>query len=376
MLRAVLTEKLSLTQLLTLIINFLLGSAIVIGVGLEAKRNAWIVVLIGMFIGIVVMLFYFYLISLLPGKNLFEIFEYCFKRPIAICLTVLYVTYFIYVSCRVIRDFGELISSAILPLTPTEVVILTLMLVIGYILYMGIEVLGRTSEIFTPYTFGFMGILFIFLYAGGNIQLFNIEPILAIKPHVMAHAIFPSIAVFPYGELIAFTVILANVTDFKYSKIVCLMGVAIASLILAISVFLIIVTLGENTAIRSNFPLLSAARLVSIGEFIERIDAIVVFMMMLGILIKSSVFMYGGLKGLEYIFKRPFRYFSIPVACIISMFSILISTDFSDHIQEGILVSKYLIHLPMEYGIPVFVMGILLFKKWKKEKGSRKEMNA
>ncbi|GKU84449.1 GerAB/ArcD/ProY family transporter [Niallia sp. NCCP-28] len=371
-----LTEKLSLIQLLTLIINFLLGSAIVIGVGLEAKRDAWIVVLIGMVIGLLVMLFYFQINYLLPDKNLFEIFEYCFKRPIAICFSALYVTYFIYVSCRVIRDFGELISSAILPLTPTEIVILTLMAVIGYILYMGIEVLGRTSEIFTPYTFAFMGILFIFLYAGGNIQLFNIEPILASKPSVIAHAVIPSVAVFPYGELVAFTVIFSNITDFKYSKLVCLMGVVIASIILATSVFLIIVTLGENTALRSNFPLLSAARLVSIGEFIERIDAIVVFMMMLGILIKSSVFMYGGLKGLEYIFKVPFRYFSIPVTCIISMFSIFISTDFSDHISEGILVSKYLIHLPMEYGIPVFILGILLLKKWKKERSSRKEMNA
>lgn len=370
-----LTEKLSLTQLLTLIINFLLGSAIVIGVGLEAKRDAWIVVLIGMVIGLVVMLFYFHLMSLLPGKNLFEIFEYCFKRPIAICLTSFYIMYFAYVSCRVIRDFGELISSAILPLTPTEVVIFTLMLVMGYILYMGIEVLGRTSEIFTPYTFAFMGILFIFLYAGGNIQLFNIEPVLATKPSVIAHAVIPSVVVFPYGELIAFTVILSNITDFKYSKKVCLMGVIIASMILATSVFLAIVTLGENTAIRSNFPLLSAARLISIGEFIERIDAIIVFMMMLGILIKGSVFMYGGLKGLEYIFKLPFRYFSIPLACIISMFSIFISSNFSDHIQEGIFVSKYLIHLPMEYGIPVFVMGIVLFKKWKKEKGSSKEVN-
>ncbi|MFT8319666.1 MAG: GerAB/ArcD/ProY family transporter [Bacillus sp. (in: firmicutes)] len=370
-----LTEKLSLSQLLTLIINFLLGSAIVIGVGLEAKRDAWIVVIIGMFIGLIVISFYYYILSLLPGKNLFELFEYCFKRSIAVGLTSVYIIYFFYISCRVIRDFGELIASAILPYTPIEVTIFTLMLLIGYILYMGIEVLGRTSEIFTPYTFAFMLLIFLFLYAGGNIELFNIQPVLAGDLKRVVQAVVPSIFVFPYGELIAFTVILSNITNFKYSKRICLLGVVIASFLLMASVFLSIVALGENTAIRSNFPLLSAARLVSIGEFIERIDALVVFMMMLGILIKSSVFLYGGLKGLEYIFKIPFRYFSIPCACIISMFSVFISVDFSDHIKEGLYVTKFLLHLPLEYGIPVLVLGTLLFKKWKKGRKQNREVN-
>jgi len=367
-----LTEKLSLTQIFTMIINFLLGSSIVVGVGIEAKRDAWLVVLIGMFIGLIIMSFYLYLMSLLPGKNIYEIIEYCFSRKVAVLFALVYLSYFIYISSRVIRDFGELITSAILPATPIEFTILMLMLVIGYILYLGIEVLGRTAEIFSPYMFLFILLLFIFLYAGEKINLTNVQPILSsgIKP-ILKSAI-PSIIAFPYGELIAFTVIFAHIGDFKITRRVCLISVFVASLILLSSVFLIIATLGENTAARANFPLLIAARLVSIGEFLERIDVLVVFIMMLGILIKSSVFLYGGLKGIEYIFKIPYRYFAMPVSCIVAMFSIFISLDFSDHLIEGLNIDLFILHVPLEFIVPIFITFIVLVKKWKKQRKEEK----
>ena len=363
-----LTEKLSLTQIFTMIVNFLLGSSIVVGVGIEAKRDAWLVVLMGMCIGLVVMGFYLYFMSLLPGKNIYEMIEYCFSRKVAVLFSLLYLTYFIYIAARVIRDFGELITSAILPNTPIEFTILFLMIVIGYILYLGIEVLGRTAEIFSPYMFLFIFLLFIFLYAGEKINLANVEPVLSTGMMTVMKSALPSIIAFPYGELIAFTVILANTGNFKAAKKICLLSVFVASLILLSSILIIISSLGEKTAVRANFPLLISARLVSIGEFLERIDVLVVFIMMLGILIKSSVFMYGGLKGLEYIFKIPFRYFAMPVAFIVAMFSIFVSSDFSDHIVEGLNVVIFLLHLPLEYAFPLFIMLVLLVKKWKEER--------
>ncbi|HEO8419560.1 GerAB/ArcD/ProY family transporter [Niallia sp. FSL W8-0635] len=371
-----LTEKLSLTQIFTMIINFLLGSSIVVGIGIDAKRDAWLVVLIGMFVGLIIMSFYLYLMSLLPGKNIYEIMEYCFSRKIAVFLALIYLSYFIYIAARIIRDFGELITSAILPATPIEFTIFTLMLVIGYILYLGIEVLGRTAEIFSPYMFLFVFLLFILLYAGDKINLTNVQPILSTGFKPIIKSTFPSIIAFPYGELIAFTVILAHIGDFKVGRKICLISVFIASLILLSSVFLIIATLGENTAVRANFPLLIAARLVSIGEFLERIDVLVVFIMMLGILIKSSVFLYGGLKGIEYIFKLPYRYFAMPVSFIVSMFSIFISLDFSDHIVEGLNVDIFLLHVPLQFAFPIFIVAVLLVKKWKEQRNEKRGLKA
>lgn len=40
-----LTEKVSLTQLFTLILGFNLGSSLVFGIGLEAREDSWLVIL-------------------------------------------------------------------------------------------------------------------------------------------------------------------------------------------------------------------------------------------------------------------------------------------------------------------------------------------
>ena len=66
-----LTEKISLAQLFILIFIFELGSATVVGIGTEAKQDAWIAVLIASFIGVGLISFYYFLLSKKEGKNLF-----------------------------------------------------------------------------------------------------------------------------------------------------------------------------------------------------------------------------------------------------------------------------------------------------------------
>ncbi|MCQ6279877.1 GerAB/ArcD/ProY family transporter [Bacillus sp. EB600] len=53
-----LKENISLSQLLTLSINFLLGSTIVLGIGTEAKNDAWIAIGVASFLGAGLIWFY------------------------------------------------------------------------------------------------------------------------------------------------------------------------------------------------------------------------------------------------------------------------------------------------------------------------------
>ena len=365
-----LKENISLTQLFTIMVNFLLGSAIVLGIGKEAKQDVWIAIGIATLIGIGLMYFYYSLNRLLPNKNLFEMMEYCFTRPIAIFMSFGYSTYFFFLSCRVIRDFAELIASAILPVTPIEVIVLTFMVVIAYIVYLGLEVLGRVTEIFTPYLLGLIILLAILLIVSGEIELHNVEPVLGDGLKPVVKTIFPSLISFPFGELVVFTVILSSVTEFKKSKKVSLISVLVAGGLLVLASLLMLFTLGADVMQNANFPLLSAAKRVSIGNFIERIDPIVVFIMMLGILVKSAVYLYGGLKGLEYVFRVPYRYFVFPISMIIAIFSILTSANFAKFLDWQVTLTHYL-NPPIQLAIPSVIMVILI---WKSKKNNLKKV--
>ena len=59
-------------------------------------QDAWIAILLMTFIGIGLMYLYYSIMEILPDKNLFEILEYCFTRPISILLSLGYVIYFLH----------------------------------------------------------------------------------------------------------------------------------------------------------------------------------------------------------------------------------------------------------------------------------------
>ena len=67
----------------------------------------------------------------------------------------------------------------------------------------------------------------------GEIQLHNVQPVLGdgIKP--VLKAMFPSLFVFPFGELVVFTIILSSVKELKKSKKIAFIAVLIAGTFLA-----------------------------------------------------------------------------------------------------------------------------------------------
>lgn len=355
-------EKISLNQLITIIICFNFGSSLIIGLGKNAMEDAWIVVLITSLIGIVISMFYYFFHELLPNKNFFDILEKCFNRPISIVITIIYILYFFYLAERVTRDFGELINTYVIPLTPIEITMALLLFIIGYILYLGIEVLGRVTEVFTPYGLFFIFLLTILLYASGNLEVRKIEPLLARGIAPLAKSIFPFEVIRPYGQLFVLTFFFSNLPTNKITKHSIILAVFVSGIILSIGTFIITASIGANSAIHSNFPLVGAARLISIAEFLQRLDALAVFIIALGVIIKISILLFAGLKGLEYIFQKPYRIFVFPMICITILFSTFISLSLTDHLEESVTVVPYFLSMPLFFMFPAFLLIVVLFK--------------
>ncbi|WP_246941823.1 GerAB/ArcD/ProY family transporter [Bacillus pinisoli] len=366
-----LVEKISLWQLFILIFIFEMGSAIIVGIGNDAKQDAWIAVSIATLLGVGLVLFFYQISARMEGKNLFEILEWTVGKWIGRMITCLYVLYFIYIAARVLRDFGELLASSILPTTPIEVTMIIIMLIISYVLYLGLEVLGRTGEIFFPYVILFISGIGLGILVSGEIHFKNLLPIMPEGITPIAQAIFPSLLTFPFGELIVFTLIFPYVSNAKYVGKVSVVSVIAAGLLLVYSSIIQITTLGANMKNRATFPMLSAAGEISLLEFIERIDLLIVFIMMFGVIIKVAVFTYGGLKGLELVFLRPYRYFIFPICMLISYLSVTISDNFAEHMEEGLTFVPYYLHLPFQLGIPLLIFPILLWRT----KGKRVKQN-
>ena len=360
-----LVEKISLSQLFVLLFSFQIGTAIVVGIANQAKQDAWIAVLLASFIGIGLIQFYSFILLKMPNKNFFEILEECFGRKISIFLSIAYIEYFIYDACFIVRDFCELIKIVILPKTPMEVISITFMLVISYILYMGIEVLGRSAEIFFPLSVLFLILIMLFLFISGSVNLENLQPILADGFKPIIKSIFPGLLTFPNGELIVILIIGAYVTQIKKIKKIGTISVALSGLFLTCFTLIRISVLGFEMNEHATFPLLNATREISVAHFIERLDALVVFVMMIGVYIKASMFFYCVLRGLEHITKFQYRPFIIPIAIQIALFIILFAANTTEYFQEGLQFGAF-VNIPFQFVIPFLVFLVILWKNRKK----------
>ncbi|OIJ20827.1 hypothetical protein BKP45_08430 [Anaerobacillus alkalidiazotrophicus] len=361
-------ENISLWQLFVLILIFTLGTTVVVGGGAESKEDFWLTEMIAMVIGAVFVLFYYFFVKTSNQKNLYEIIDETCGRVFGKLLIFAYVNYFFYICTRNIRDLGEMMKITILQMTPLEIIVITLMVVVLYIVFQGVEILARVTELFTPFMITSIFLVFLLIIFSGQVSFENLQPFLAEGFSPLFRDIYPLRMTFPYGELVVFTVLMSSVSNFKYVGKVSVISVIFAGVFIVLSQLFQIVTIGEEIKNRTMFPLLAASREIFVLEFIERVDILVVFILMLGIIIKVSVFFYAGLKGLESIFKISYRTYVIPISLSIPFLSILNADNIYEHFEEGLEVVPYVLHLPFQFGIPIVLLLLVLRKNRKNKK--------
>jgi spore germination protein KB len=172
------TESISQIQLVVLIILFNSGSTIILNIGEEAKNNAWLAILLASWIGVAIMLFHFRIMNYYPGKHLYQMLDSGLGKILGHIVGMGYILYFFISAGLSVRNLGELMVNTIFPETPIEVFMISMVLTSAYILYHGIEVLGRSTEIFFPYFIVFLLLIGIGLLFSGQLLIRHLEPFL------------------------------------------------------------------------------------------------------------------------------------------------------------------------------------------------------
>lgn len=234
-----------------MIFLFILGSALLLSLGIEAQKEAWIAVLLGMIGGFFLFLVYYNLYrynpDVLPTTYMQKIIGTFFGKILAF----LYIIYFLYLSSRVLRDFGEMLIISAYPETPLFFMNTLLILVIIYAVHKGIEVIARTGEIILAIA-GFISVLI-----SGLIDINHLRPLLDKGFGQVLQTVFTETWYVPFGEVIVFTMIMPYVNKSKKVKNAGLSAMALSGVNLVITMVVNVSVLGIDLATRSMFPLLT-----------------------------------------------------------------------------------------------------------------------
>ncbi|MED3652224.1 GerAB/ArcD/ProY family transporter [Heyndrickxia sporothermodurans] len=358
-------EKVKITpiQLFVLYVLFEHGSALVISLGTDAKQDAWLSILIGMLGGLFLYYIYYRLYQFYPGKPLTSYAQEIIGSFFGKLVAFLYILYFLYLSSRVLRDFGELLLTFAYPNSPLFIINTIMILAIMYAVHKGIEVLARTGELLFAFLYFFAITGFLLVIISGLIDLNQLKPILEEGIVRILDVAFKQTVYVPFGEMIAFTMILPYLNTPSKAKIVGFSAIILSGINLALTMAVNIAVNGINLVSRSPFPLLTTIQRIEVASFLERLDVFFMLAVIIGGFFKISVFFYVGLIGTADLFKlKNHKKLVFPIGLIILILSMSIASSFAEHMKEGLVIVPIYLHIPFQVIIPIMLLMVAFLK--------------
>ncbi|NLJ30651.1 MAG: GerAB/ArcD/ProY family transporter [Clostridiales bacterium] len=348
--------RISKYQLFCLILLFEIGTAAIFGLGLNAKQDAWLAVLIAALAGFILLWCYTQLQNNYPDKNLAEIIPAVLGKYFGPPLVLFYAMEFMYCSSRNLRDVGELIINTTLPQTPLAAVLILFMLAIFYILFKGLEVLARTSEIMMPVAVAFLLATFLMVAVSGKVDLKELQPVLANGIRPVLDAAFPVILTFPFGEMVVFLMYWNYLGPKNRIRKTSFLAAAVSGVLLIASTVIMTAVLGAYAPIAA-IPLVQVIKEINISDILSNLDAIGVEIIFIGCFYKTVLFFFASVLTLKTLFKiKNVRWLIIPEGCFLVWFCMVSEPNYTYHVWLGLKYTTKYIFLPFEVAIPILLL--------------------
>ncbi len=342
--------------------GFLLGSSLVLIPGRVAGHDAWIAVLLGLAEGLLFAWLFAGLAGRFPGKTFVEIADMVYGRSLGKLISAAFLWYLLHLGAMVLANFTIYFSSLLMPETPKVVFSLLVTLVCASAAGKGIEVLTRCSELLTPLIL--LLIVSDTLLMIGNYHLKYLQPFLeAPLPRLLwaAHGAASS----PFGETVAFLMVMAFLDNTRESYPALAKGLATAGLALAVITARNAAILGP-TEKAFIFPSYQVITMINIAD-ITRVEALVsAAILMMGFL-KVATLLYGTALGTAQVFGlRSYRPLVLPAGILMVLLCLQAFSSTPDMLQFAEKI--YPIYaLPFQIGIPLVTLVVAAIRKLPQE---------
>lgn len=282
---------------------YTLGTSIIIHPAITvgyAGTDGWITSIIASVIGISIVFLLIRVSSMDKNMNLFELIESVLGKFIGKTVILLFLFFMFFLTASNLRQIGDFATTQILINTPVPIIMFIFVLTSLYAIKLGLEVIGRSCEIFFPYAL--ISLILLVILVSPEADVTRIKPIMEDKPSAAFAAVIPALGV-PYFQLIVFLGIIPYVNAFKKAKKGFYIGTVVASFTLLLITFMSLTVLGPDFTGRQIFPIYSLGQKISIGNFLERVEVLAAIAWVFTIFFKIIINFYVLSLGLSHIFK-------------------------------------------------------------------------
>ncbi|PAB57762.1 GerAB/ArcD/ProY family transporter [Anaeromicrobium sediminis] len=356
--------KISPRQFRILVTMCYIGTSILfspVGLAADAKQDAWLAAIVGNILGLLLVCIYNTVGNYFSNMTLIEYTEKVLGKWLGKTLSLLFIS-FLFINCSMILwTAGNFITTQIMPETPIQYTnaFFALIIIIGTRL--GLETFARAAEVLYPFVIGLLIILVIFILP--DIEFKNIQPVFeyGIKPILKGGLFY---CTFSSLTLITLMMIFpAYVNNLKEAKKSFLSGTLIGGIIIFLIATLCILVLGHDMTARNAFASYALAKKISLGNFIERIEAIIAIIWFITIFYKIILYFYGSVIGIAQILNlKDYHSLTLPMGMILTVLSLVV---YPSSMYEDIWnATTWLPHV-LAYGffLPLLLLIVSLFRK-------------
>lgn len=355
--------KISIRQFKVLVMIATIGDSILVLPTIVAhvsKQDAWIPGIIGLLLGLAAVYLFSLAGKLYPHLSLVQSIKKIFGRGLGTFIASMFLIYPFLTGAAMLRELGDFLIMEMMQDTPIEAMQILFIGIVIMAVRLGIEVIGRTAEMFLPWIILFFLILTILISPQSNIEY--VQPILENGINPIISATIPSFS-FPYLELVIFLMITPYVKQRRKIKKAFLQGTLLGGIVIIITIFVCLLVLGPDQTGRILYPTYSLARMISIGGFFERVEAMLAFMWLLTIFTKITLNFYIFTLGLSQVLNlKEYRMLTFPTAILLIISSSIIAPNvtYFNHV-----IINYWPFFDFTYGLalPLLMLGAYYIRK-------------
>ncbi|MCZ8515648.1 endospore germination permease [Paenibacillus filicis] len=321
----------------------------------HADRDLWLSPVWASLIGYTLVLAIFQLHRRYPRKTIIEVGELVLGSALGKLFGILFLFEQLHDTSFVLREYGEFVVGHFLTRTPTVVTMLCLIIVCSFALRGRVEVIARCAQIFVP-LFAFF-LLLIAVLLTPEYEFRNLLPVLEEGVHRSIRGSFTPMNWFCDFVYVSF--LLPSISERDKGLKWSLVSVTMITLTMIVTNVSIMMLFGQATA-GINYPVMVAARFISLADFVEHAEAILMAIWVMVIFIKVCIYYYASVLIVSQLFKLPdYRSVIFPVGLTLIPLSVWVSPNVQSmgYFFESIGVFYF---LSVKFAMPVLLLAVAM----------------
>ena len=328
---------------------------------MQAGRDAWLSVLGGWFFDIMLALVYAYMGIRFPGENFVQYSITILGKYLGRMVGILFPLFFLLVCTILLKGLSHLVSTAFLPTTPLDVILVSSYLVSALVGRKGIEVIARMTEILGPLYF--LSIITLSFLVLPSFHIARLKPQFdeGVTPFLVGSSlilVFLGVCIM-MGMYIPLCNRPENGFLAKFSA--CSMGALVVGLVTVLSVGIF----GVEDAQCMSSPSLQLAKMINFSNYFERVEMVWLLILVGSGIVASASLLWAFGEGVAQVAGlktyQPLIYPGALISLVISIVSFPSSLQQTNFLHYTFPIMAAFVETGLE--LFLFATALILHKR-------------